>query len=560
MAPWKSTSLVLLASVGIGLTGCAGEEETPTSEVSDLTQLKPKRFAPDQIDADENWALWSEYCIADQEMTQRPMPNYENPVVMQAAEQLSRVARHSFSLYGDIKGHHKTPVPEELIGDDPENPIVTKLAHEFLGYTCGEFRDRATMVEAKIRWVAGMNYLDDEDTGEYDPAGDPWAQMKAADYHPYLSLSRDLWYAKRGKLEAEGRRYMMVGEIQVDTPVPAQTVCETKYMFAEYLKKDRSFDDIETFEAGYGEFREINCTLPDDEDYYYDFRGDSNLKPNSPESNGMLWISRTISKQCDSRLSAEQYSETRPDSILSDAVCQRYYRYPFTTRWNAARAGLATWVLVDPDVQGLDSNSQFNLIPRYMNEEEGENYIFGDRGPYRAENGAGEPFELLEGYDWRYGAMGLPELHENNKEKINKIIQLAVDRHTDWYNSGYNDHMGYKNFQRSQAYSPFVASSYEMSESDNFVTPGTTVQAIDPTSSDYKHWMFVFKVHKDNWYTPEHVNAQDVPIPDFDRMWFDETAFGNTGLANSEKGWDRMGTALEDEHSALLYLHNLPAY
>jgi hypothetical protein len=83
---------------------------------------------------------------------------------------------------------------------------------------------------------------------------------------------------------------------------------------------------------------------------------------------------------------------------------------------------------------------------------------------------------------------------------------------------------------------------------------------IDPDSRNYKHFMFVFKIHKDNWYTPERINAEDQPVPNFDRYWFDETSFGESGLANSEKAWDRLGTALEDELDTVLYLHNISSF
>jgi len=412
------------------------------------------------------------------------------------------------------------------------------------------------MVQAKVKWVAGMNYLDNADTGAYDPKGNPWKQMKQDDYKPYLAISSALWAAKQAKLETDGRRYMQVGTLQVDTPVPGTTVCETKYMFAEYIKKGKAFDTLDAFQQGYATFRDASCSLPEDEDYYYDFRGDSNIKPNSPESNGMIWFARTIARQCDARDTAQLYRQARPESTVSNETCLTYFKYPFTSRWNAARAGLATWVLVDPNAGGLDSNSTFIVIPRSA---EDENYLFGDKMPYRAKTASGD-ITLLEGFRWEDPAIGIVDLQNGDKEKIHKLIQLAVDRHTDWYNSGYDDQMTYKTYKRDQAYSPFVASSYEMSASDNFTSPGVTVQAVDPTAAEYKHFMFVFKIHKDNWYTPERINAEDTPKPDFDRQWFDETSFGETGLANSEKAWDRMGTSLEEEHETILYLHNVPKF
>src|SRR5262245_12536161 len=298
----SALTVLSIGTLGAALVGCAGED--PGDGTQDATAItKPKHYAPDQAKTETaNYTLWSKYCKGDKAVTVRPTPNYENDDVMEAALKLSQVSDSSYAIYGDIKAHHKTDLPAELNGK------VTKSAHEFLGYLCGEFRDRASMVKAKIEWVHHMNYLDDKDTGAADPAGDPWQQMKQKDYKPYLALSSALFSAKRQKQETDGKRYMTVGTIMnVDTPVPPQTVCETKYMFAEYVRKGKSFDDFATFDAGYKTFRTKSCTLPADEDFYYDFRGDSNFKPNSPESNGMIWPARTIAKQCDARKGATPY-------------------------------------------------------------------------------------------------------------------------------------------------------------------------------------------------------------------------------------------------------------
>jgi hypothetical protein len=539
-------TLASLSALSLFSAGCATEPGQSTEHATELG--KPRHLAPDQIGDDDNAALLAKYCIADEGLTQKPMPRYDEPLVQLAANNLSRVASHSYSLYSDMLKHHASPVPAELDGK------VTKDAHDFLTYLCGEFRDRATMVEAKLRWVGErFNYLDDTVAGAYDPAGDPWMQMKAADYHPYLAVSSGFWHAKEQELADQGKRTMNVGAIVADTPVVGQTVCETKYMFAEYVKKGRDFDTLAAFREGYTAFRTSSCTLPGDEDHYYDFRGDSNIKPNSPESNGMLWLARTIGRQC----STSSYAKAQPSSTLPDAACRHYYQHPFTSRWNAARAGLASWTLIDPNQPGLDSNSSFTVVPRAVTDAE---HVFGDLGPYLGLGASGAQLTLLPGWQdhWERPGIGLAELQGSDVEKIQRILQQAVDRHTDWYSSKYDDQMAYKRFARDQAYSPFVASSYEMSESDNFTSPGTTVTPVDPTASDYKHFMFVFRVHKDNWYTPESVVAGKAP--DFDRQWFDETSFGDTGLANSEKAWDRLGTALEAEHDAVLYLHNLEAW
>ena len=46
--------------------------------------------------------------------------------------------------------------------------------------------------------------------------------------------------------------------------------------------------------------------------------------------------------------------------------------------------------------------------------------------------------------------------------------------------------------------------------------------------------MFVFKIHKLNWFTPANVAAGQAP--NFDRQWMDETSFGDSSLG--EWFWD----------------------
>jgi hypothetical protein len=509
----------------------------------------PTHFAPGQLSIEDNEALFAEYCIGD--LTHRPVPNYDNELVSRAAAKLSLLHPDTFSLYSDIKKHHET--------DTPEGVDVTDDAHDFLGYLCGEFRDRATMIEAKLNWVAEMNYLPMEEQAPYDPSQSPWQQMTAHDYGPYLHLSAALWQARRNKLTEEGKRYMQVGNKQVDTPVPGNTLCDTKYIFAEYIKKGHSFDDMASYAAGYQVFRTEHCDLGDDgdEDWIHHFRGDSNIKPNSPESNGMIWFSRTMTRQCTASKS-NPYQTARGGAYtndrVDDAACQRYFRFPFTSRYNSARAAMASWTLYDPNASGLGSSSSFMVFPKSV---EDPNYIFGDRAPYAATNING-PLEYLSGYDFSQPDFGLTALHNGDKEIFNRLLQLAVDRHTDWYSSGYNDEMPKNQYSNTQAYSMLVAGSYEMEESDSFVSPCYTVPC-DGNWADYarkyKHLMYIFKIHKDNWYTPESINAGK-PI-DFDNQWYDETAFGDSGLANSEKAMDRIGTALEPELDAVLYLQNI---
>ncbi len=492
-------SLVALSS----FAGCGASADEPSESESDLTTtLTPKRFVPGGLTSKKNFTLWSKYCLGDAHATVRPVPNYENELVMSAARQLSRVADHSFAIYGGISKHHKTDVPAEVASD------VKPKAHEFLGYLCGEFRDRAKLMENKLQWVANMNYLDDASTDDFDPSRPPFQQMRQSEYAPYIQMARDVFGAKQYKLQEDGNASFTIGSRTIDTPVPPSSVCETKYIFAEYLRKGRAFDDMATFSAGYEAYK-AQC-LPGDEDYYYDFRGDSNIKPNSPESNGMIWFAQTMTTQCLADAQAP-YSRVNNGSNLTPDDCRRYFQFPFTSRFNAARAGLASWVLVDPNGEGLSSDAQYTVSPHAVTDP---SYVFGDLAPYKALDQNGTPVPLLEGFGATFSKrkvdtdMGIAALMNQDKEKVEKIIQIAVDRHTDWYSSKYDDEMTFRRKKNDQAYSPFVASSYEMAASDAFTSPGYTATSPDPTASQYKHWMFVFKVHKNNWYTPARLASR----------------------------------------------------
>src|SRR5205814_756276 len=100
--------------------------------------------------------------------------------------------------------------------------------------------------------------------------------------------------------------------------------------------------------AGLAQFSPIsngNCTK-EDLQYRYDFRGDSNFKINSPESNAMIWYQNSIASHC--------ASTSKAKDTIADDVCQNYYRHPFASRWKAAREALAAWIF-----HGTETNDSF---------------------------------------------------------------------------------------------------------------------------------------------------------------------------------------------------------
>ena len=165
---------------------------------------------------------------------------------------------------------------------------------------------------------------------------------------------------------------------------------------------------------------------------------------------------------------------------------------------------------------------------------------------------------------WKREDLGFNEIFQVSRDTKHKTgdafvkIRNAVNRHTDWYASAYDD--GAKNPDgtakiRDQAYSPFVASSYEMSASDGFTAPGVTVSS---PADGCKHWMFIFKMPMKNWMSYEKLQAGEKV--NFNSQWFDETSFGTNSLADSERALDRLGTALENEMDSILYLNNIINY
>lgn len=569
------------------------KDDTPPSIPSAPGEGSVDRRPPGYLPKEANFNLWKQYCKGTENPADEVQPNYENADVQKAAKILSTVKKSSYKLYGDILKLHKTQVPPS-VGD------VTPDAHDFLTYLCGEFRDRAPMVKAKLDWVFNIRYLapgtgaaDRSCADRNDPLqGDvavgslpavtafdrnlsPWLQMCTEDYDRYHNLTRNVFDARAAALAGTTK----IGAVQgIERAVPGFTICETKYQFAAYVKKNKTFDSYQKYTQGMDAFA-AGCTQ-EDKDYVYDFRGDSNYKPNSPESNGMIWMSKLAAAQCKNRATA------KPGAAWKDADCRRYYAEPFRSRYESARALLGSYLLYAKeheaavaDRPGDGGGTYFTGVSvNYKDPTD----VFSAGGPLQfrlgddfVQNGGlitpGPVGKFLPGFESHWGEpdMGLSQLGgmdgEALKEFVFQRISRAVDRHTNWYASAYDAAPSLPlgtslHKTTSAAYSPFVASSYEMNQSNNFSQCGFTIPCGNspPEFTEHKQWMFIFKVKASNWFKPEDIVGGNVK-PDLDRVWFDETSFGFDGLADTERAWDRLGSPLEDEHAEILYLWRIPA-
>src|SRR5690606_19017259 len=114
-----------------------------------------------------------------------------------------------------------------------------------------------------------------------------WSQVAAVSYRPFLRISDEIWKAKKASLRKnDTHRIRLSPSYTVDAPVPAMSVCETKYVMAEYVAQGIRFGKaggLGPYLEGLEKFEERFCTRSD-KDHYYNYRGDSNFKPYSPAS------------------------------------------------------------------------------------------------------------------------------------------------------------------------------------------------------------------------------------------------------------------------------------
>lgn len=526
-------SFALAGSVLVS-AACVKKRTTDNSQFAS-TSSQPYEV-PGQMKPEQNAPIWNQFCVGNPNDADIPKPNYANAKVLGAAKILSTVSETSFSLYSDIIKVYAWG------GETPKEPIdgvkVLEDAHKFLVYLCGEFRDRASMIEAKLDWVLKIHRLPNTKQQAIDTKKDFWSQITAESYRPFLAVS-NAYYTH--KLEELSQKKFTLGSFpDIDAPTPATTRCEVKYMFVEYASKGKTFDGLENFRKGLKTFEAAHCA-PEDHEYYIDFRGDSNFKPNSPESNAMIWYTRSIARNCESPSKAK-------NAEFGDDKCRAYFKEPFKSRWLAARAGLGSWLLRDKshDAYFEDTNNLVTVLPN----------LEPANRPFDFElSGSTPQVKFMPDWDkhWNRPDLGLPMLGDGSLHDFYyRRLRDAVNRHTDWYASGYNDGYNTSNSVYTQAYSPFVASSYEMSVSDGFT--GANISGLVP-SDGFKHWMFVFKVKKENWYNSESISKKIAP--NFDYHWFDETSLGTVSLAKGERAWDRLGTPLEGEFETILYLHQI---
>src|SRR5688572_1955526 len=133
------------------------------------------------------------YCLYDKTI---PRPNYDNLLVKKVASKLSRIKASGFFHYR-IEHNYKVRGQSDV--------------ERFLVQLCGEYRDRPSMIDAKLKWLGSMSAPLPKKQGPIDPDQELWPQVTAFSYGPWLELSNALWLAKRNAILPMGRHLTVEG-------------------------------------------------------------------------------------------------------------------------------------------------------------------------------------------------------------------------------------------------------------------------------------------------------------------------------------------------------------
>jgi len=291
--------------------------------------------------------LWNELCNAnsiEQNSADIPYPNYKNEEILKAVEKLNYISNtqksnsDTFWLYSDIeKVYNLCTGAKKKNNTCPEinvnGLIIHPNTHNFLTILCGEFRDNVNLLEAKLKWVQNINIVKNKKQ-TYDSNKGVWEQLTGTGYYDLVRISQELYSLKHSLLGENGDSYKTVDQQSVD----ALTTCEYRYILKQYLSMEKSIgyskNDLIKYEQGLKKFFSTSECSADEKNYYNEFRGDGNFKPQSLESNAFIWNTRIFSQNC------KTTKQANPGSVLTNEQCENYFKHPFSSRYNLAKEGM----------------------------------------------------------------------------------------------------------------------------------------------------------------------------------------------------------------------------
>lgn len=171
------------------------------------------------------------------------------------------------------------------LGTDADERSVP-VADQFLHALLREYAGHPEVLAARLRSLASMVFFAaPEVTPPEEGHATPFHGLDMSDFEELMRIEDSVW-----------RRHTSANGGSKDGVRPF-SVCETRYMIDEYVRRDRSYDDWESYRAGFESYRE-GCPEEDLLDWY-NFRGLGHLRPSWDESNIMERVVRRMVSECD---------------------------------------------------------------------------------------------------------------------------------------------------------------------------------------------------------------------------------------------------------------------
>lgn len=93
-------------------------------------------------------------------------------------------------------------------------------------------------------------------------------------------------------------------------------------IMAEYIRKAKPFDNLAALRAGYATSIQLQIGR---RELLLRFSRRLEHEPNSPEANGIIWFSRTMASQCETK--TVPYGSPTKSAIISPEECRRYVQH-----------------------------------------------------------------------------------------------------------------------------------------------------------------------------------------------------------------------------------------
>jgi len=518
-------------------------------------------------------------------------------------------SQRTFYFYGDIEKVYG--VDSAANGDKPAGTPsnVNAVSAAYVTIVCGEFRDNVKMLERKLKWAKDIVVVPEAEQG-YDAHKGVWEQMTGQGYRKLVQVSEALYQARATELGDGANASLDLDQKSVD----GITGCEYRYILKNYLAGDaelQAWDNGKSYgeyKKGLADFVAGNECSQDEKDYYNEFRGDGNFKAESGESNGFIWNTRIFAKGCET---PSKHLEGK-GNILTDADCQNYFKAPWQTRSEQTLQGAMRMFFYPstPELERLmkDTGNSLVVITEDLNGDGVSDMVIfdgtkaGGKAALQARQAAtqtggggtaarktmaayilkaaSEQVHLAPAYKtaldaikpgtvtstvgikvitdthsaWKKAFMSTPDkgfakVFPDAKKAWDRLA-VVLDRHTDWYQT---DMANLKIGFYQPTYSPWLASSYYIHESDNFTRPG---YAMGTPGDGHRHWMYIQRVRKPDWFNAQQMKAAWPKNLNLLSTWFDETTFSRSGLGSREKAWDRFGSVDPNEVEGALWLFN----